>query len=70
MSADDTYSHYELSQIKDSILKAKEKGATRLTLTGGEFLMRRDYKYIGEHEKPWGRINLPAGFRCSHGRLM
>lgn len=58
MSADDTYSHYELSQIKDSILKAKEKGATRLTLTGGEFLMRRDYKYIVEYAVDIGYRNI------------
>lgn len=58
VSADDTYSHYELSKIKASISLAKEKGAIRLTLTGGEFLMRRDYKDIVEYAVDIGYRNI------------
>lgn len=58
VSADDNYLHYELSQIKNSILKAKEKGAIRLTLTVGEFLMRRDYRSIIEYAIDLGYRNI------------
>lgn len=40
VSASDNFEYHKLEQLKKKILTTSQKGATRITFTGGEFLMR------------------------------
>lgn len=48
MSSDNTYTHYDFNILKHVIQHSANKGAKRITLTGGEFLLEeidRTYYY-------------------------
>lgn len=46
VSSDNTYTHYELGLLEYVIQRSAQNGAKRITLTGGEFLTRDDWKDI------------------------
>lgn len=58
VSASDDFQHHDLFLLKKMILQTREKGATRITLTGGEFLMRPDYREIIEYAIELGYRNI------------
>lgn len=58
VSASDNFEHHKLDQLKKTILKTFQKGATRITFTGGEFLMRSDSKNLIEYAISVGYRNI------------
>lgn len=43
ISASDQFYDYDINILKDVMLKVRHKGASRITFTGGEFLIRKDH---------------------------
>lgn len=58
VSASDNFEHHKLDQLKKTILTTSQKGATRITFTGGEFLMRSDSKELIEYAISVGYRNI------------
>lgn len=58
VSASDNFEHHKLEQLKKTILTTSQKGATRITFTGGEFLMRSDSKELIEYAISVGYRNI------------
>lgn len=56
VSSDNTYAHHDLNALKKVIFRSGSKGAKRITLTGGEFLTRNDWKDIVSY-------SIKCGFR-------
>lgn len=58
VSASDDFRHHDAAMLKKVIADTREKGATRLTLTGGEFLMRADHRELIEYAIAVGYRNI------------
>ncbi|MFC3396142.1 radical SAM protein [Brenneria rubrifaciens] len=58
ISASDNFEHHKLSQLKKTIFATAQKGATRITFTGGEFLMHPDSKELIEYAISNGYRNI------------
>lgn len=46
VSASDKFKDHDLNILKEVMFKSRSKGATRITFTGGEFLLRNDYREL------------------------
>lgn len=58
VSASDKYEDHDINTLKSIMLKTKEKGASRITFTGGEFLMRMDYRELIQYAVDVGYRNI------------
>lgn len=58
VSASDDFEHHQLSSLKKIIINTYKQGATRITFTGGEFLMRPDHKELIEYAVYVGYRNI------------
>ncbi|WKA64582.1 radical SAM/SPASM domain-containing protein [Pectobacterium aroidearum] len=58
MSATDDFEDHDGDELKQVMLKTRKKGATRITLTGGEFLMRKDHRELIEYAISIGYRNI------------
>jgi radical SAM protein with 4Fe4S-binding SPASM domain len=58
ISASDQFKDYDISTLKDVMLKTREKGASRITFTGGEFLIRNDHLELIQYAVDIGYRNI------------
>lgn len=58
ISAADNFTDHDSELLKKVMLDTKNKGATRITLTGGEFLIRKDHKELIEYSIKIGYRNI------------
>lgn len=58
VSASDKYKDHDIELLKSIMLNSRKQGATRITLTGGEFLLRPDNRDLIEYAVSIGYRNI------------
>lgn len=58
VSASDNFQDHDVKTLKEVMMKTRQKGASRITFTGGEFLMRSDYQKLIKYAVDIGYRNI------------